>query len=383
MWCWDQASCDARYAATKFEMSSTGWARTQQVGGIFSTDPANPWANANKVYLSYCSSDAWIGDVGASAATYNYAFRGQRIIAATVAALVANHGLDGSANVLFGGCSAGARGAMFNLDYVSDMLPAGATVKGLLDSGLWLDIAPLDSSEVTLQQQTQAVVALVSPSARLPPACAAANPGAEWKCFYGQYRLAYLTTPYLINAAQFDSFQMLYDMDGNPPRTTGQVAFADEFQAATLVALQTAVAAGQAVFSTTCLVHCLTADTEDFTQFDAGGVSIASALQQWYFEGESPVDISTCTGYPCVQQCPGGNSITAISQASKSYAALQAAAAEGSSDTAGSGSEVNGVWVSRQAGMGFGGTVGGTPSAAGSQDKAATGWMTMGRRMLR
>ena len=37
--------------------------------------------------------------------------------------------------VLFAGCSAGSRGAMFNLDYVQDMLPPGAPpVLGFFDS---------------------------------------------------------------------------------------------------------------------------------------------------------------------------------------------------------------------------------------------------------
>lgn len=215
MWCWDQASCDARASDAAFEMSSTHWPKVQEVGGVFSQSPLNPWADANKVYLSYCSSDAWVGDVAASAATYNYAFRGQRLIEATLTDLALNRGLTGSAQVLFGGCSAGARGAMFNLDYIQALLPAGATVKGLLDSALWLDLTPPDTAEVTLQAQTEGVFGLVNPGARIPAACAAAYPGAEgWKCLLGVYRLPFVVTEYFINAAQFDSFQMLYDLGG-------------------------------------------------------------------------------------------------------------------------------------------------------------------------
>jgi hypothetical protein len=78
MWCWDQASCVARQKAAGFEMSSTHWPKVQTVGGVFSKSALNPWADANKVYLSYCSSDAWVGDAAASAATFGFAFRGQR-----------------------------------------------------------------------------------------------------------------------------------------------------------------------------------------------------------------------------------------------------------------------------------------------------------------
>lgn len=51
MWCWDEASCSARNASVAFEMTSAGWPKTVKMGGIFSAAPANPWADANKVYL--------------------------------------------------------------------------------------------------------------------------------------------------------------------------------------------------------------------------------------------------------------------------------------------------------------------------------------------
>ena len=55
MWCWDEASCQSRWQTTSFEMSSKGWKPTQEVGGVFSTYPENPFRDANKVYLEYCS----------------------------------------------------------------------------------------------------------------------------------------------------------------------------------------------------------------------------------------------------------------------------------------------------------------------------------------
>ena len=57
------------------------------------------------------------------------------IVSAIFADLAANQGLAPGADVTFGGCSAGARGALLTLDYVGDMLPSGSTLKGLLDSG--------------------------------------------------------------------------------------------------------------------------------------------------------------------------------------------------------------------------------------------------------
>jgi hypothetical protein len=180
-----------------------------QLTGIFDTNPArNPWAGANLVQIGYCSSDAWVGDVSAADATPlattknvaggdGWAFKGQRIIEATLAALVSHYGLGAptasgaTSRLLFGGCSAGARGALFNADFLAPMLPASVELRVFLDSPLWVDIQPLNEGTVSLQTQTQSVFALVNATARLGAACAATFPGVEgWKCLFGQVRWA-------------------------------------------------------------------------------------------------------------------------------------------------------------------------------------------------
>jgi len=115
MWCWDEASCASRWQSTPFEMSSKGWKPTLAVGGVFSTYPDNPWRDSNKIYIAYCSSDAWAGNAVASDATYGWSFLGQRIISSTLMDLQIRHGMPASPDVIFGGCSAGGRGALFNL----------------------------------------------------------------------------------------------------------------------------------------------------------------------------------------------------------------------------------------------------------------------------
>ena len=65
----------------------------------------------------YCSSDIWSGDAPASNNTFGYTFRGSRIVAAVMNGLMAKQGLGSKpgTRLLFGGCSAGAIGAMNNL----------------------------------------------------------------------------------------------------------------------------------------------------------------------------------------------------------------------------------------------------------------------------
>jgi len=130
------------------------------------------------------------------AITYGYQFRGARIVDAVLASLVSTKGMgaSGPARLLFGGCSAGGRGAAFSLDYVDAALeragaaPGAVTVYGLLDAALWIDVPPEFDGIVSQQCQTAALAEMVN-ATRLGDACMAAYPGVEsWKCLFGEYR---------------------------------------------------------------------------------------------------------------------------------------------------------------------------------------------------
>jgi hypothetical protein len=340
MWCYSEATCFVRNVSTPWEMSSVHLAPQIALGGIFETSKKNPWADANVAYVPYCSSDAWIGDVGASDATWGWAFRGQRIVAAVLASLVRTQGLGlhtglgvaaTAQRLLFGGCSAGARGAMMTLDYVADMLAdvgitaAQVTVAGLLDSPLWVDVAPAQPHIVPLSNETRAVYALVNASGRLGPGCEAAYPLEEdrWMCLFGQYRMPMLLTPYMLNAAQDDKFELPYNLGGTTSVGydvqswhPNQLAYAQAFGPQVLAVVNTLPTASQkrsAVFSTACFRHCVT-DSAAFWNVavapppPAGGssrpqapVSLADAASAWYFGrvAQPYRVVQQCTGFRC------------------------------------------------------------------------------------
>ena len=251
--------------------------------------------------MPYCSSDAWVGDTEVD----NLLFRGQAIVAAVLKSLVQTKGLGASPGdrLLFGGCSAGARGATFNLDYVPSLLAeAGASdvaVSGLLDSPLWIDVAPLATSPLSLQCQAQAAVGYLNATARLGEACVARypSPTEHWRCLFGEYRVPTLRTPYALNADQYDTFQLEYALGGSmPPSAPGQYAYADAFGEATLAVVSSLPAPGQAgsgVFSGACFHHCVTFSAA-FWGLQSEGVSFSDAVR-WWWNGDCPP-----------QDCPNG-----------------------------------------------------------------------------
>ena len=131
-------------------------------------------------------------------------------MAATLLALVESHGLGGSGGqerLLLGGCSAGGRGVLSNLDAFAAAAPPNVQVQGLLDAAGWVNVQPIIPNMLTLQMMTQDLYGFTN--AAVPPDCAAANPGNEWLCLWPSVRLPYVKTPYFLNAAQFDAFQIM------------------------------------------------------------------------------------------------------------------------------------------------------------------------------
>jgi len=115
--------------------------------------------------------------------------------------------------LVFGGGSAGGRGAMVNLDYVPGMLQefvgrGQVKVIGFLDSSYWLDRIPRGTF-VGLAEVTRRAFALSNASGRAPKDCVAAfSEASAWKCAFPEYRMPFLRLPYIIQASQYDTYQL-------------------------------------------------------------------------------------------------------------------------------------------------------------------------------
>ena len=267
-------------------------------GGIFNTNASlNPFASASKVYVGYCSSDGWVGDSTAAhtASVYGFAFgfHGRRILRATLGALHADFGLGAvGARLLLSGCSAGARGAMYNADAVASAAPANVKVQALLDAALWVNVPPL-APEISLAGQCEVAVPLFNASSALNPGCVASlgNASEAYLCLMGQYLLPHLATPYYAYESQFDAFQLPYNLGGEPQvGNQTQMNYCNAWQGDALGVLNTLPAPAQAstsgVFSLTCFKHCLTMGA-GFWEIQVQETSLAQAAGDWFFNGEN------------------------------------------------------------------------------------------------
>lgn len=301
--------------------SSKHWPATLLVGGIFaSKDPR--LADANFVYAKYCTSDAWAGNIASDHVPFRFHFRGHQVVTALFTDLVQSRGLGAKPGtaLLYSGCSAGARGVLFNADRVADLVmslvPPGylAHFGALVDSAFWVDIAPFNASVVPFASQTQLVYTLANASASVSPACSASFPVHEqWKCLFGEFALAHVQSRYLLYAFLYDQFQLTADFglpfNQPPDKTPAQLLYNEAFRNLTLAfASRDTIGParpGTAALLPACFMHCNT-QGERFETMETEGVTLQRATLSWFFN-ESSVPayvVESCKGFNCGAQCP-------------------------------------------------------------------------------
>jgi hypothetical protein len=282
-----------------------------------------------------------MGDRAASSDSFGWHFRGRRAVRAAVRAMTHLGGLgrvNGGAHnhshwpwyphslanpqrLFFGGASAGARGAMVALDFISSFLPAAASdeaagpvaVFGVLDSPLWLDIPPMPHAAFPgFAAVTAAVYQLANATAHITADCAAVFATEPWKCLFAQYRLPFLAQPYLLYASMFDSFQLGKNIGHPAPYTSpAEAVYVASFAAAvreTVASLppkDSPIAPGAAgVYSSACNNHAKSLSRVFVTE-TVDGLSMADALAAVVKGGAGPArTVEVCSTINCGAGCP-------------------------------------------------------------------------------
>lgn len=205
-------------------------------GGILSTRDDSLFRDFSKVWVYYCSSDAWSGRsadrplVDATGRLYTIHFQGARILEAVVnelragvtytdaatGAAVTLPSLDDADAVLFVGESAGSAGVQRNADRLGPILertnrnPGGLIYRALIDAANDPSNTASSSYEADGTQGLKVSAALYS--ARVDESCLATHPSDTWRCGDPMHvREHHITTPFfarqdLIDPNQLDDF---------------------------------------------------------------------------------------------------------------------------------------------------------------------------------
>jgi len=265
----------------------------------------------NMIYVPYCSSDAWVGNTD----TQKWKFHGKDIVLAVIEDLK-SRGMTKTSTLFFGGGSAGCRGAMMLTDIVQNAVGTKIPVVGLFDSCLLLDIAPLNNS-LSVGELHQSALKFHNSSGVLDSSCAVLHEGEEWKCMLGEYRIASLDIPYMINSYLYDRWQLNYNLWNASLSTMTSLNeqgkdYAGEFGIQTRMIMQGLPGTNISPvvsYAPGCYAH-YRFEKDDFFTTRVNGFSMNSAVEYFIdmILGNQPVTTSTfidgCDGFHCGTGCP-------------------------------------------------------------------------------
>ncbi|KAK8521278.1 hypothetical protein V6N12_005187 [Hibiscus sabdariffa] len=286
---------------------------TQQIRGW-----KEDFYNWNRVKLRYCDGASFSGDGMFDNGTSVLHFRGQKIWEAIIYDLLPR-GLSSARMALLSGCSAGGLATFLHCDSLSNMLPKDARVKCLSDAGFFLDEQDI-SLNYTMRSFYNDLIALQGVEKNLNPNCVRSIQNPKL-CFFPQYALNYIKTPYFILNSAYDVFQFhhglvppsadlhahWYHCKFNPAACDAtQIDVLQGFRRDMLSALDSFQNNSSSVgmFINSCFAHCQSESQDTWLAVDSPRIhdkTISQAVGDWYFDRKITKEID-CP-YPCDKTC--------------------------------------------------------------------------------
>lgn len=308
--CWNNASCTERWETANALMSSNTWNKqSMQLDGIFDSNPQyNPqFYNANLVYVPYCSSDSWSGNSQRNASATPWIYRGTRIIKYVVQDMLQNHGLNDASMLVMGGCSSGARGALYNIDSVCSMLNPKTKCLGFHDAVWWADIPPLEVGQISLYDALVDGAPLWNGSI-LMNKCGSLEtltPAEFALCYFADNAVGHVATQILVHTEQYDAFQIPYDIGHNPPYNTTEMTYIANLRNVITTTLAAAIHPPNKAWSAACFQHCVSQGSTFWTiQETASGKTLQQALFEFIKYNDTTSYIDSCSSFNCSPGCP-------------------------------------------------------------------------------
>lgn len=308
-WCWNSTSCLNRLVLNGILfggsslVSSSHWPPTKTFeDGIFLME-AGGWAEANLVYLPYCSSDAHMGDtqeLTGELGTIQY--RGRRLVREAISRLVGQKPVQ---RIVFGGTSAGGRGSMVLIDGLGELLHPTTKVWGAHDSGAYQDIPPYDRFYYPFGDQCRDAFAMYQPP--ISSECADLHlEEFRWKCVCGEYMLPHVMTPSQVFLYTYDSYQLGNDLGTSPKHWTPDMCeYAEDLFIPGMENTVESLAASDRhlVYGAACYRHGVLMSPE-WRQLRVAGISPEEQLLAWLEHDIRTQVRSSCAGVNCQETCP-------------------------------------------------------------------------------
>jgi Pectinacetylesterase len=303
-WCYSEADCVQR--AKGALGSSKQWPASKAGSGILSADPTvNPYFHDwNVAMLQYCDGASYSGNRTEPVTINNSTiyFRGHLVFDAFLKS-VAALGMDSATDVIVNGCSAGGLGVFLHLDEVDARFPH-ASVKGLPDSGYFLDSANVDGVAV-YSKQMRDVFHFQQCEGGVDKSCVehySSTPGGDVaSCMFAQHVYPHISARIMPLQSKYDSWQEanIWFVDTPAASSCGlkgpEQCSQREIDQATNFAhvMENTITMAppcksklNGVFLDSCWQHCSGGQNDHWMRMAVNGVTMRDAVAIWAFDTE-------------------------------------------------------------------------------------------------
>jgi hypothetical protein len=278
-YCADDQGCLERVRKEAHRTSSLNYPDTLSPKGILSILPEeNPdFSNYNHVYIKYCSSDYWSGDLTRDLGSQTIHFKGKKILGAVVEdlqtkSISVEHNLNSAEQIIFAGSAAGAVGVSLNLDSLATSLPK-AEVTGIIDGAWFPELTTFAGSAAGFDYANM----FSYWNSQVDTSCAANNKASPWECLSVPYGYGYLKNPAFVYVDQTDE-TLLEQLGVTNEKDSLQAIFIDLVRSS----IRDSVKSLSGVFAPDSGSH--TALVSDrFTDLEIDGQNYQATLSNWYF----------------------------------------------------------------------------------------------------
>jgi hypothetical protein len=302
-WCGDEGDCLGRSNGDLGSSRRWGNGSVCYPGGGW--DPQLVTGDSSCIYMPYCDGASFSGfreeawparySNGTNASLH---FRGARNMAATLDAVIQDHGgFANATEVLVVGTSAGGLSMLLHLDRIAALVTGaapGAMVRGVSDAGFFLDHPTWDhSASHSFPSEMEYIYSMQQLKPNLDASCLAGQKamGAPmFHCFMAPHIAPFIQTPYFLTNSKYDAFQLSSILvepccGHNPPTCNatdvGRMnAYSTDFVAAVTELASTDTFRRQnGAYLTSCVCHNCAWSLLNFSQ-----TSVLAAMTRWYTE---------------------------------------------------------------------------------------------------
>lgn len=276
--------------------------KTSQLRGIHSVDEGvNPtFFNWNHVYVNYCDGGSYSGYRSEPVTEFGEEvfFHGKYIVPSVLTDLTSTRDLVNATDLVFGGESSGALGAMLNANSVVTFMKRGigskASVRIISDAG-WFVQMPDHAGENYNSDWFSGVAVTHNVTGHLNTQCLERHAEDSWRCMLPNYNYPYISAPLFIIQSSLDIYQLEYfyfhDEDEgiacvkDPMRNCTQDLFAstEDFRKKLLKNLELPLKTPTTgMFVDACWAHVQTKSNSHFNNPKVQSTAMVDVISAWY-----------------------------------------------------------------------------------------------------